>query len=318
MHVSKLILKNYEQGFEKDQARIFNSVIHTLNPKAKLITEEKVLKRHQDKNFKPEQVKYLVNEKNEIVGYSEVRIFGDSNMLFYPLIMPTYNTPENIDYLLKSVYDVSLSFKPRIIQAIYNFNFPKVHRYFETQKVIKIVDKFVRPELYISLSDIELVPATSLKLEIFSQDAIEKLFNFLTSTDNSLKRITLAKLTDYYEKKVLSSDNSFLVTINDTIVGYVIFGTFTSEGDSTDVYTFMQDAIDSNYMEDIDIRRAFLNAATIYMKKSSQSKLVLFVFKPSNAYTLYTKLGLKENTYGRNIYTFETNSLETQVPYCNN
>ena len=197
MHVSKLILKNYEQGFEKDQARIFNSVIHTLNPKAKLITEEKVLKRHQDKNFKPEQVKYLVNEKNEIVGYSEVRIFGDSHMLFYPLIMPTYNTPENIDYLLKSVYDVSLSFKPRIIQAIYNFNFPKVHRYFETQKVIKIVDKFVRPELYISLSDIELVPATSLKLEIFSQDAIEKLFNFLTSTDNSLKRITLAKLTDY-------------------------------------------------------------------------------------------------------------------------
>ena len=108
------------------------------------------------------------------------------------------------------------------------------------------------------------------------------------------------------------------MTINDTIVGYVIFGTFTSEGDSTDVYTFMQDAIDSNYMEDIDIRRAFLNAATIYMKKSSQSKLVLFVFKPSNAYTLYTKLGLKENTYGRNIYTFETNSLETQVPYCNN
>ena len=318
MQVSKLILKSYELGFEKDQVRIFNSVIHTLNPKAKLITEEKVLKRHQDKNFKPEQVKYLLNENNEIVGYSEVRIFGDSHLLFYPLIIPPYDTPENIDYLLKSVYDVSLSFKPRIIQAIYNFNFPKVHNYLETQKAIKILDKFVRPELSITLHDIERVPDSSLKLESFTQDTIGKLFNFLTSTENSLKRITLVKLTDYYEKKILTSDNSFLVTINDTIIGYVIFGTFTSEGDSNDVYTFMQDAIDSNYKEDIEVRKAFLNAASIYMKNNSQSKLVLFVFRPSNAYTLYTELGLKENTYGRNIYTFETNSLETQVPYCNN
>ena len=88
MGKSEFKVRDYEKGDEEAQANIYNTVIVEMNPEAVLIKPEKVQKRHEEPDFKPEQVKYLVNkEDGKIVGYTECRVHHGFHGVFYPLIL---------------------------------------------------------------------------------------------------------------------------------------------------------------------------------------------------------------------------------------
>ena len=70
MTQESLTIRNYEKGDDVTQANIFNTVIVDMIPDPVLINAEKVQKRHEEAGFNPEQVKYLVNSENKIVGYT--------------------------------------------------------------------------------------------------------------------------------------------------------------------------------------------------------------------------------------------------------
>ena len=96
----KLTIRSYEKGDEESQAEIFNTVIVEMIPDPVLITAEKVRKRHEEPDFNPEQVQYLVTSDNKIVGYTECRIHGGFHGIFYPVILKEYRSKENLDKLL--------------------------------------------------------------------------------------------------------------------------------------------------------------------------------------------------------------------------
>ena len=98
-----LIIRNYEKGDEEAQAEIFNTVIVEMIPEPELIKAKKVQKRHEDSNFNPKQVQYLVNEDQKIVGYTECRINGGFHGIFYPMILKEYRSKETLDQLFKSL-----------------------------------------------------------------------------------------------------------------------------------------------------------------------------------------------------------------------
>lgn len=317
MDLTEFSIRNYKPGYEQEQVKIFNERIPDLNPKARQITIEKVLKRHQTKSFHPEQVKYLVNKKNEIIGFAEIRILGTTHLIFYPLLVKEYDSDELRDYLFKAVYDYSVSLKPASIQGIYNFNFPKVHTYFENQNIAKIEQKYVRTEITINRDEIEKL--TSLyKPELLKENEIEEVFAFFKKTDSLLKDVPLDQADELFEHESSpTSANSYLVRKEGRIVGFVTSGEFESEGKEKEHYTFMQDGIDKKEIQDIEIRKCFLKALVPFMKKHELKKLVLFVFDPSLGLTMYKEIGLQEHGYGRNIYSLKTKNSDKRIPFCN-
>lgn len=309
-------IKNYEPGFEKRQVEIFNTLIHSLNPKSKLITTEKVLKRHTDKNFHPEQVKYLLNDKNEIIGYTEIRISGDMHLIFYPLILKEYSSPELVDLLFKEIYNYSLSLKPNLIQAVYNFNFSQAHTYFEKQKVAKLRDKYVRPEIAITIDKLDKI-STNYEIQSLEPKHFQPLVEFLNSTDSPLNRMTIERLQNNYEKGIINSRNSFIIYKANVLSAFVIFFRFESEGEIKESYGYIQDAISPRLSDDLEIRKALVIAGSTFLRSNSLTSLVLFVFNPSKSYFLYKQIGFEENSYGRNMYCFETNNNSHEVPWHN-
>ena len=316
MDLTEFSIRNYEPGYEQEQVKIFNKRIQDLNPKAQKINVEKVLKRHQKKDFHQEQVKYLVKKNNEIVGYTEVRISGGAHITFYPLLIESYDKDELRNYLFKEIYDYSVSLHPQIIMGVYNFNFPKVHAYFENQQVAKLVQKYIRPEITINREQIEKIKIQNLP-KLMEKNEINEVYTFFKKTDSLLKYLPLDQADELFESEIPTSANSYLVRKKDQIVGFVTFGEFESEGKEKEHYTFINDAIDKNEMQDIEIRKSFLKAALPFMEKHNLKKLVLFVFDPSPGLTKYKEIGLKENGYGRNIYCLDTKNPETRIPFCN-
>lgn len=316
MPLTGFSIQNYEPGFEQDQVEIFNKRINDLNPNAQHITIEKVLKRHRSQNFHPEQVKYVFNKENMIIGYTELRILGNVHLIFYPLILKKYDSRELRDYLFKAIYDYSVSLKPKSILGVYNFNFHTVHSYFENQNIVKIENKFIRTELSINITTLEKL-SSSYPSKILEKDDIKALFRFFKLTNSPLKDSSIDQAYELFDDKSLNSSYAHLVYKNNTIVGFVYFGEFESEGKSKEHFAFIQDAIDKEYIEDIEIRKSILKASLPFLRKHSLSKLNLFVFKPSPALLIYKELGFQENGFGRNIYCFATNNNKKVEPWSN-
>ncbi len=128
---------------EEAQAEIFNTVIVEMIPEPELIKAEKVRKRHEDPNFNPKQVQYLVKEDQKIVGYTECRINSGFHGIFYPMILKEYRSKETLDQLFKIIYEFAkedCKQNPGTIESHYSYDFKKAHKYFKSQNIAKVVD----------------------------------------------------------------------------------------------------------------------------------------------------------------------------------
>jgi hypothetical protein len=311
-------VKNYEPGFEQDLIRIHNLVIKELHPSSLPITLEKVLKRHQDSSFIPEQVKFLLNDKNEIIGYNEVRIYRDSHLIFYPHILPEYCTPEIIDVLFKEIYNFSLSLKPRIIQSVYRFGFKKANEYFKNQRIAPILASYSRPELEIDVSQLSHIKS-KYSIKAIEKEDFPKITKFLaiSNADTPIRRLNEKSLEFLFEKKFIGSESSFIIFEKTDIRALVFASKFESEGEKKDYQGMMQEAIDINLNNDIEIRKALLQASLTFLHSNDLKKMILFTLNPSFGYNTYKKLGFKENGYGRTIFCFNSGNNLSETPFYN-
>ncbi|MHA2295507.1 MAG: hypothetical protein ACXAEU_16965 [Candidatus Hodarchaeales archaeon] len=305
-----LKLRSYEKGDEKAQADIFNKVIVEMDPETVLIKPEKVRKRHQEPNFNPEQVKYLVNQDGKIVGYTECRVSDGFHGIFYPLILKEYRSKETLDQLFSAIYDFAKNNNPQTIESHYVYNLNYAHEYFKKQSIAKIVETREVKDMSIDIDEISTdVPGYEVKP--LTREDFPSLIAFRQSKKSIVgDELTVEILKDRFEKGEMSPENSFLIYKDGKLVGYVRVDKYSPADngeEDTSVYGTLNGMIlDMEFSDGINLRKAMLKAAQGYYKKHDAKKLRSGILASSPSVEIYKQIGFEiSDNQGSFHYVYE-------------
>jgi ribosomal protein S18 acetylase RimI-like enzyme len=307
----KLTIRSYEKGDEKAQAEIFNTVIVEMIPDPVLITAEKVRKRHEEPEFNPEQVKYLVTPDNKIVGYTECRIHGGFHGIFYPVILKEYRSKENLDRLFKAIYEFAkedIKKNPGTIESHYSMDFQTANEYFKTQTIAKIIEEKNAYEMGLPVTELAFDLPPEFETKPLTKADFENLITFRQSKETIVgNEFTMENLVDQFESGEMSSENSFLVYWKGVLAGYVRGTIPEREQNESPTQAHLGGMIlDREFMDGVNLRKAMLKATKSYFDKQKAERLVASIEEDNPAIKFYQEIGFQiDKTRGSKHYTYE-------------
>ena len=307
----ELIIRSYEKGDEESQAKIFNTVIVEMIPDPILITTEKVRKRHEEPEFNPEQVKYLVTQDNRIVGYTECRIHGGFHGIFYPVILKEYRTKENLDRLFEAIYEFAkedIKKNPGTIESHYSFDFKTANEYFRNQTIAKIIDEKNAYEMGLPVDDLAFDLPKEFEIKPLTKEDFKNLITFRQSKETIVgEEFTMESLTDQFESGEMSSDNSFLIYWKGVLAGYVRGTLPDREQNESPIQAHLGGMIlDREFSDGVNLRKAMLKATKIYFDKQKAERLVATILEDNPAIEFYKEIGFQiDKTRGGKHYIYE-------------
>ncbi|MHA2231871.1 MAG: GNAT family N-acetyltransferase [Candidatus Hodarchaeales archaeon] len=307
----KSIIRSYEKGDEEAQAEIFNTVIVEMIPDPVLITAEKVRKRHEEPEFNPEQVKYLVTPDNKIVGYTECRIHGGFHGIFYPVILKEYRTKENLDRLFKAIYEFAkedLKKNPGTIESHYEFDFKTANEYFRNQTIAKIIEEKNANEMGLPVAELAFNLPPEFETKPLTKADFENLIVFRQSKETIVgNEFTMENLVDQFESGEMSSENSFLVYWKGALAGYIRGTMPDREQTEAPIQAHMGGMIlDQEFSDGVNLRKAMLKATKSYFDKQKAERLVATILEDHPAIEFYKEIGFQiDETQGSKHYTYE-------------
>ena len=294
-----LIIRNYEKGDEEAQAEIFNTVIVEMIPEPELIKAEKVQKRHEDSNFNPKQVQYLVNEDQKIVGYTECRINGGFHGIFYPMILKEYRSKETLDKLFNSIYQFAkedCKQNPGTIESHYSYDFKKAHEYFKSQNIAKVVDTRDAREMRLPTNEMDYDLSSDYESKPLTRDDFSTLVTYRKSKESIVgEEVTRERLTERFDNEEMSSEDSFLIYWKGDLKGYIHVGKYSpadrGQVDTTIYGNFEGMILDSEFPDGLNLRKAMIKATKEYFEKSNAKEIVTSIELNNPAIEFYKKLG---------------------------
>lgn len=301
MTQESLTIRNYEKGDEATQAEIFNTVIVEMIPNPELITAEKVKKRHEEPKFNPEQVKYLVNAENKIVGYTECRIHGEFHGIFYPMILNEYRSKETLDRLFKGIYDFAKADckkNPGVIESHYAYDFTKAHEYFKTQTIAKVVEVRDAREMRLPTKELDYDIPSDYEIKPLTKDDFSTLVDYRKSKETIVgEEITLEILKERFKNQEMSPEDSFLIYYKGDFVGYIHHGKHSPADngqEDTTVYGHLEGMIlDREFPDGLNLRKTMLKSGKEYFDKHKAVELVASMVLTNPAIEFYKKLGFR-------------------------
>jgi ribosomal protein S18 acetylase RimI-like enzyme len=309
-----LTIRNYEKGDEEAQAEIFNKVIVEMIPDPVLIDSEKVRKRHEEPNFNPKQVQYLVNENQKIVGYTECRINGGFHGIFYPMILKEYRSKETLDRLFKTIYDFAKEDSkqnPGSIESHYSYDFKKAHEYFKNQKIAKVVETRHAREMRLSISKMDYELSADYESKPLTKDKFAALVNYRKSKKSIVgEEITLERLTERFDSGEMSTEDSFLIYYKGDLKAYIRVGKYSpadrGQEDTTVYGNFEGMILDSDFQDGVNLRKAMIKAAKEYFEKYNAKEVIASIELNNPAIEYYKKLGFKiSDEQGAKFWIYE-------------
>ena len=305
MTQESLTIRNYEKGDDATQANIFNTVIVDMIPDPVLINAEKVQKRHEEAGFNPEQVKYLVNSENKIVGYTECRIHGGFHGIFYPMILEEYRSQEALDQLFKAIYEYAKEDcrkNPGTIESHYAYDFKKAHEYFKSQTIAKIVAFHDSREMRLLVKKIDSKNPPDFSVIPLTENDLISLVDYRKSKETIVgEDLTLEVYQERFKNNEMSSENCFLIYYKDDLVGYVRHGKYSpsdrGQEDTTVYGNFEAMILDREFHDGFNLRKTMLQSGKEYYEKHQAFELVASILLNNPALEFYKKLGfiLNEN-----------------------
>ncbi len=301
MTQESLIIRNYEKGDEKAQAEIFNTVIVEMIPEPELITAEKVRKRHEDPNFNPKQVKYLVNQEKKIVGYTECRIHGGFHGIFYPMILKEYRSKETLDRLFKAIYEFAkedCKKNPGEIESHYSYDFKKAHDYFKNQKIAKVVEVREAREMRLPVNELDYEISSEFDIKPLTKDDFSTLVTYRKSKESIVgEEFTVENLTERFDNGEMSSEDSFLVYWKGNLKGYIHIGKYSpadrGQEDTTVYGNFEGMILDLEFPKGLSLRKAMIKGTKNYLDKYNAKEVIASIVLTNPAIKFYKKLGFK-------------------------
>ncbi|MHA2226439.1 MAG: hypothetical protein ACXAC8_14615 [Candidatus Hodarchaeales archaeon] len=309
-----LTIRNYEKGDENTQAEIFNTVIVEMIPEPELITAEKVQKRHEDPNFNPKQVQYLVNQDQKIVGYTECRIHGGFHGIFYPVILKEYRSKETLDRLFKAIYEFAkedCKKNPGVIESHYANDFKKAHEYFKNQKIAKVVEIRDAREMRLPINEINYEISSDFDIKPLTKDDFSTLVKYRKSKESIVgEELTVENLTERFDNGVMSSEDSFLVYWKGDLKGYIHVGkhspTDRGQEDTTVYGSFEGMILDLEFPDGFSLRKAMIKGTKDYLDKSNAKEVITSIELTNPAIEFYKKLGFNiSEDQGAKYWVFE-------------
>jgi hypothetical protein len=307
----ELTIRSYEKGDEESQAEIFNKVIVEMIPDPILIDAEKVRKRHEEADFNPEQVKYLVTPDKKIVGYTECRIHGGFHGIFYPVILKEYRTKENLDKLFKAIYMFAredLKKNPGTIESHYSFDFKTANEYFQTQSIVKIIEEKNAFEMGLSVAELGFDLPDEFEIKPLTEPNFENLISYRQSKETIVgEEFTMENLVERYESGEMSSENSFLIYWKGGLAGYVRATPPEGEQSESPVPAYLGGMIlDREFSDGVNLRKAMLKATKSYFDKQKAERLTATILEDNPAVEFYKEIGFQINeTRGSKHFTYE-------------
>lgn len=294
-----LTIRSYEKGDEEAQAEIFNTVIVEMIPEPELITAEKVRKRHEEPNFNPKQVQYLVNQDQQIVGYTECRIHGGFHGIFYPMILKEYRSKETLDRLFKAIYEFAkedCNKNPGTIESHYTYDFKKAHEYFESQTIAKVVEVQDAREMRLPINEINFEISSDFEIKPLTKDDFSTLVTYRKSKESIVgEEITVENLTERFDNGEMSSEDSFLVYWKGDLKGYIHVGTYSpadrGQKDTTVYGNFGGMIVDREFPDGVSLRKAMIQGAKDYFTKQKAKEMVGSIVLNNPAFEFYKKIG---------------------------
>ncbi|MFX0171831.1 MAG: hypothetical protein ACFE9L_07925 [Candidatus Hodarchaeota archaeon] len=296
-----LTIRSYEKGDEEAQAEIFNTVIVEMIPDPELITAEKVRKRHEDPNFNPKQVQYLVNQDQKIVGYTECRIQGGFHGIFYPMILKEYRSKETLDQLFKAIYEFAkedCKKNPGTIESHYVFDFKKAHEYFKNQTIAKVKEIQEVREIRLPIDEIDYKISSEYEIKPLTRDDFSTLVEYRNSKESIAgDEVTVENLTERFDNGELSSEDSFLVYWKGDLQGYIHVRTDSpadrGQEDTTVNGNFAGMIVDREFPDGVSLRKAMIQGSKDYFIKHNAKELIGSIGLTNPALEYYKKLGFK-------------------------
>jgi len=296
-----LTIRNYKKGDEEAQAEIFNTVIVEMIPEPELIKSEKVQKRHEDPNFNPKQVQYLVNADQKIVGYTECRINGGFHGIFYPMILKEYRSKETLDQLFESIYQFAkedCKQNPGTIESHYAYDFKKAHEYFKNQKIAKVVDTRDAREMRLPINEMDYELSADYESKPLTKDYFELLVKYRKSKESIVgEEVTLERLTERFESGEMSAEDSFLIYYKGELLGYIHVGKYSpadrGQEDTTVYGNFEGMILDSDFPDGLNMRKAMIKATKDYFEKHNAKEVVTSIELNNPAIEFYKESGFK-------------------------
>jgi ribosomal protein S18 acetylase RimI-like enzyme len=307
----ELNIRSYEKEDEKSQAEIFNTVIVEMIPDPVLITSEKVRKRHEEPEFNPEQVKYLVTPDNRIVGYTECRIHGGFHGIFYPVILKEYRSKENLDRLFEAIYEFAkedIKKNPGTIESHYSLDFETANEYFRNQTIAKIIDEKNAYEMGLPVTDLAFDLPAEFETKPLTKADFENLITFRQSKKTIVgNEFTMESLNDQFESGEMSSENSFLVYWKGSLAGFIRGTMPDREQNESPIQAHMGGMIlDREFSDGVNLRKAMLKATKSYFDKHKAERLVATILEDNPALEFYKKIGFQiDETRGSKHYIYE-------------
>ncbi len=296
-----LTIRNYEKGDETAQAEIFNTVIVEMIPEPVLITAEKVQKRHEDPNFNPKQVQYLVDQEQKIVGYTECRINGGFHGIFYPLILKEYRSKETVDRLFKAIYEFAkedCKKNPGTIESHYAFDFKKAHEYFKNQKIAKVTEVQDAREMRLAINEIDYQLSPEFEIKPLTKEDFSALATYRKSKESIVgEEVTVENLTERFDNGEMSSEDSFLVYWKGELKGYIHAGKYSpaerGQEDTTVYGNFEGMILDLEFPDGLSLRKAMIQGTKEYFNKHNAKEVTTSIVLTNPAIKYYKKLGFK-------------------------
>ena len=307
----ELTIRSYEKGDEKFQAEIFNKVIVEMIPDPVLITAEKVRKRHEEPEFNPEQVKYLVTQDNKIIGYTECRIHGGFHGIFYPVILKEYRSKENLDKLFKAIYKFAkkdLKKNPGTIETHYSTDFNSANEYFRNQTIAKIIEEKNAVQMSLAVKDLAFDLPAEFEIKPLTKEDFENLISFRESKETIVgSEFTMESLIDQFESGEMSSENSFLIYWKGALAGYVQGSMPDREQTESPINAHLGGMIlDTEFSDGVNLRKAMLKATKSYFDKQKADQLVATILEDNPVLKFYKEIGFQvDKTRGSKHYTYE-------------
>ncbi len=309
-----LAIRNYEKGDEEAQAEIFNTVIVEMIPEPVLIKAEKVKKRHEDPNFNPKQVQYLVNENQKIIGYTECRINGGFHGIFYPMILKEYRSKETLDQLFKAIYEFAkedCKQNPGTIESHYSYDFKKAHEYFKNQKIANVVDTRDAREMCLPINEMDYELSADYVSKPLTKDDFEVLVNYRKSKESIVgEEVTLERLTERFDSGEMSTEDSFLIYYKGDLKAYIHVGKYSpadrGQEDTTVYGNFEGMILDLDFPDGLNMRKAMIKATREYFEKYNAKEVVTSIELNNPAIEYYKNLGFKvSEEQGAKFWVYE-------------
>jgi hypothetical protein len=268
-------------------------------PEPELIKAEKVRKRHEDPNFNPMQVLYLVNQDQKIVGYTECRIHGGFHGIFYPMILKEYRSKETLDRLFKAIYEFAkedCKKNPGTIESHYAFDFKKAHEYFKNQTIVKVKEIEEAREIRLPIDEIDYEISSEYEIKPLAREDFSTLVTYRKSKESIVgDEITVENLTERFDKGEMSSEDSFLVYWKGDLQGYLHVETYSpadrGQKDTTVYGNFAGMIVDREFPDGVSLRKAMIQGAKDYFTKHNAKEMVGSIGLNNPALEFYKKLG---------------------------